>query len=175
MSTSIDFQVVAVPAETFGPLLAMSHDELRARRGRRMLVDRKPGFPCRVSLADAEVGEEVILVEYAHHDADSPYRASGPIFVRANAETAKPSVNELPEMLQFRMLSVRAYDAEGMMCRSEVVEGTELADHIRTVFAEGRVVYLHVHNAKPGCFNCRIERAPADRPPTDRYRTRPAE
>ena len=159
MDAHTDFQVVALPSEAFGELLAMSDDELRARRGRRMIVDHKPGFPCRVSLADAEIGEEVILVDYTHHDADSPYRSSGPIFVRANAETAKPAVNEIPEMLSTRWLSVRAYDDGGMMCGAEVVEGAELAEHIRKVFGDERVAYLHVHNARPGCFNCRVDRA----------------
>lgn len=162
MHANTDFQVVALPAEDFGELLAMSDDDLRANRGRRMTVDRKPGFPCRVSLADAEIGEEVILVDYTHHDADSPYRASGPIFVRANAETAKPAVNEIPEMLQFRLLSVRAYNDQGNMRDACVVEGAELASQIRTFFGDERVAYLHVHNAKPGCFNCKVERV-ADR------------
>ena len=159
MQANTDFQVVALPAEDFGEMLAMSDDDLRARRGRRMIVDHKPGFPCRVSLADAEIGEEVILVDFTHHDVDSPYRASGPIFVRASAETAKPAVNEIPGMLGTRLLSVRAYDDGGMMCGAEVVEGADLAGHIRSSLADDRVAFLHVHNAKPGCFNCRVERA----------------
>lgn len=159
MNANTDFQVVALPAEAFGDLIAMSDDDLRARRGRRIIVDRKPGFPCRVSLADAEIGEEVILVDYTHHDADSPYRASGPIFVRAKAATAQVALNEIPEMLRFRLLSVRAYDEDGIMRSSEVLEGNELPDHIRKVFADDRVAYIHLHNAGPGCYNCRVERA----------------
>lgn len=159
MHAHTDFKVVALPAEDFGDLLAMPDVELRANRGRRMVVDHKPGFPCRVSLVDAEIGEEVILVDYTHHDADSPYRASGPIFVRAKAETARPDVNEIPEMLSTRLLSVRAYDDRGMMRDAEIVEGADLAGHIRASFADDRVAYLHLHNARPGCFNCRVERA----------------
>lgn len=159
MQTATDFQIVALPVEPFAALFAMTEEELRQHRGRRMVADRKPGFPCRVSLADAEIGDEVILVDYAHHDADSPYRASGPIFVRANVESAAPAINEIPEMLGFRLLSVRAYDDGGMMRSSEVVEGAELADHIRAVFGDACVAYLDVHNARPGCFNCRVKRA----------------
>lgn len=161
MHAHTDFKVVALPAEDFGDLLAMPDVELRANRGRRMVVDHKPGFPCRVSLVDAEIGEEVILVDYTHHDADSPYRASGPIFVRAKAETARPDVNEIPEMLSTRLLSVRAYNNRGNMRDACVVEGAELASQIRTYFGDERVAYLHVHNAKPGCFNCKVERASA--------------
>jgi hypothetical protein len=126
-----------------------------------MTADHKPGFPCRVSLVDAEIGEEVILIDYTHQDADSPYRASGPIFVRANAETAKLEINEIPAMLSTRLLSVRAYDERGMMRDAEVVKGADLEERIRAFFANERVAYLHVHNAKPGCFNCRVERASA--------------
>ena len=159
MQTNTDFQVVALPSEAFGELLAMSDDDLRAQRGRRMVVDHKPGFPCRVSLVDAEIGEEVILVDYTHHDADSPYRASGPIFVRAKAGTAKLEVNEIPGMLSTRLLSVRAYNDRGNMRDACVIEGAELASQIRTFFGDERVAYLHVHNAGPGCFNCKVERA----------------
>lgn len=159
MHANTDFQVVALPAEAFVELLALTDDELRARNGRRMVVDHKPGFPCRVSLEDAEIGEEVILVEFTHHDVDSPYRASGPIFVRAKGETATPAVNEIPEMLSKRLLSVRAYNARGNMRDAVVVEGAELEAQIRKFFEDERVEYLHVHNAGPGCFNCRVERA----------------
>ena len=117
------------------------------------------GYPCRVSLIDAEPGETVLLVSFTHHDVTSSYRASGPIFVRANAQTAKPAINEIPEMLRFRLLSIRAYDEEAMMVGSDVVNGSELEEHISRFFADPRIKYLHLHNARPGCFNCRVERA----------------
>ena len=84
------FQLVALPSEQFASLFRQSDAELQARGIRRMLVDAKPGYPCRVSLMDAEVGESVLLIPYTHHDVSSPYRASGPIFVRAGATTATP-------------------------------------------------------------------------------------
>jgi hypothetical protein len=27
------------------------------------------------------------------------------------------------------------------------------------IFSDPAIAYLHVHNARPGCFNCRVERA----------------
>jgi len=153
------FRIVALPSERFDALRAMGEADLRARGARRMRADEKPGFPCRVSLVDAEIGEEVLLLPYTHHDVDTPYRASGPIFVRIEAATARPGVNEVPEMLRSRLLSVRAYDREGTMVGSEVVEGHDLADHIERAFEDPGVGYLHLHNARPGCFNCRVERA----------------
>jgi hypothetical protein len=125
---------------------------------RRVVVDEKPGFPCRVSLADAEVGETVLLLPFTHHDVPSPYRASGPIYVRGGVKAASPAVDEIPEMLRHRLLSVRGYDRGAMLIAAEVVNGTELEATIRGLFASEAVGYLHVHNARPGCFNCRVVR-----------------
>ena len=79
---------VALPSERFASLFDRSDAELQILGIRRTLVDTKPGYPCRVSLMDAEIGESVLLIPYTHHDVSSPYRASGPIFVRAGARTS---------------------------------------------------------------------------------------
>lgn len=154
-----DFRVVALARERFAPLFSMSDGELSARGARRVTVDAKPGYPCRISLADAEPGESVILVPFAHHDVESPYRAEGPIFVRETAATAAPAVNEVPAMLRHRLLSVRAYDGTSMMKDATVCEGTALEQTIEKFFSSPDIAYLHVHNARPGCFNCEVRRA----------------
>lgn len=153
------FQFIAIPSERFAALFSRSDAELRAVGARRIIVDEKPGYPCRVSLADAEVGETVLLLSFTHHNVSSPYRASGPIFVRGGVETANPAAGEIPVMFRHRLLSVRAYDVEAMMVGAEVVNGSELEDVIRRLFADENVSYLHIHNAKPGCYNCRVSRA----------------
>ena len=84
------FQLLAMPYERFEPLFSLSNKELLAMDARRMIADDKPGVPCRVSLVDAEVGETVILLPFTHHDVSSPFRATGPIFVRSGASTADP-------------------------------------------------------------------------------------
>lgn len=152
------FRLVALPKERFAAYFAMSEAELRSHGARRMVVDDKPGYPCRVSLVDAEIGETVVLLPFMHHDVETPYRAGGPIFVRARAETAAPRAGEVPVMFRHRVLSLRGYSAEGMMAAAKVVQGTELEAAIAELFAEREVAYLHVHNAGPGCFNCRVER-----------------
>src|SRR5262245_47167162 len=106
---SNSFQFVALPSERFAALFDQSDAELRAASVRRMIVDEKPGSPCRVSLADAEVGEAVLLLPFTHHDVASPYRASGPIFVRKGVRTAEPAPNEIPLMFRHRVLSLRGY------------------------------------------------------------------
>ena len=51
------FQFVALPSEQFVPLFGRNDSELEAMGARRLVVDENPGFPCRVTPADAEVGE----------------------------------------------------------------------------------------------------------------------
>lgn len=156
---STPFRVIALPAERFAPLFELTDEELGALGARRMVVDARPGFPCRVSLADAEIGETVLALPFTHHEVASPYRSSGPIFVRRGVATAELAPGEIPAMLERRLLSLRAYDAKAMMVRSEVVEGREVAAAIGRQLEDPAVSYLHVHNARPGCFNCRVERA----------------
>ncbi len=157
---SVSFRVLGLPADTFRGLFELDDEELRERGARRMTVDAKPGYPCRVSLVDAEVGEEVILTSFEHHEVDSPFRGEGPIFVRRDATAAQPAIGEIPEMLERRPISVRAYDGEGMMADASVAHGeNELRAAIERMLATHDVAYLHLHNAGAGCFNCRVERA----------------
>lgn len=154
------FRIIALPSETFTPLFKLDDATLRSRGVERQTVAADGGVPCRVSLVDAAAGETVYLLPYVHHDVDSPYRATGPIYVRELGETAYPAVDGIPAMLERRLLSVRGYDARAMMITAEVVEGAGLRETIAALFKDPRIGTLHVHNARPGCFNCRIERAP---------------
>lgn len=157
MTTS--FRVIALPYEPFRPLFDLSDEDLAAAGILRLVVDQTPGTPCRVSLVDAMVGETVLLLPFTHHDVATPFRASGPIYVRKGARRAEPAVNEIPAMFRHRCLSVRAYDARGMLVDSTVVDGSALDTAIREEFANEEADYLHVHNAGPGCFDCVVERA----------------
>jgi len=156
---SVAFRFVALPSEQFASHFMLSDRELEASGARRVVVDEKPGVPCRVSLVDAEIGETALLLPFTHHDVSSPFRASGPIFVRSAARTANPARNEVPEMFRHRMLSVRAYDRAAMMVGAKVVKGTDIEPVIQQFFADAKVSYLHIHNAGPGCYDCRVERA----------------
>ena len=153
-----DFRIVGLPAAQFKPLFSLDDEELAARSARRIRVDAKPGFPCRVSLADAEVGEQVILLPFVHHDVDSPYRASGPIFVRQNATEAQLAPGEVPEVVSRRTMSVRAYDRNNLMLDGTVVAGSELKKHIERLFENPKTQYLQLHNAGAGCYSCKVER-----------------
>jgi hypothetical protein len=114
--------------------------------------------PCRVSLRDAEPGEEVLLVNYAHLAVDNPYNSRFAVFVRAGDQTFD-AVDQVPEQLRRRVLSLRAWDADDMMVGHEVVDGRAVEGAIERLFGDPRTAYVHAHFAGPGCYAARIERA----------------
>lgn len=155
----MSFQIHSLPAEDFADLFALSDTELVKRNACRQIVQSKPGTPCRVSMADAEVGETVILLNYEHQAAHSPYKASHAIFVRENAPQAQLNVGEVPEVLRSRIISLRLFDRHHMMIDADVLQGDELADAVKAAFEDEQVSYAHLHNAKPGCFAAAVTRA----------------
>jgi hypothetical protein len=158
----MDFRISGLPAEPFLPLFAMSDAALHAQGARRVTTTADIGPlapPCRVSLRDAAPGETSILLHYPHHVAPaSPYRATGPIFVRQGVAATATFVNHVPAQQRTRLLSVRAYDAAGFMVDAEVGEGATLETLIERMFRRNDVAYLHAHNARRGCYACRIDR-----------------
>ena len=154
----MDYRITGLSPEPFRALFALDDAALQAHGMRRVIADSKPGFPCRVSLEDAEPGESLPLLPWTHLDAASPYRASGPIFVREAAREQCVVRNAIPGQQRTRLLSVRAYDADGWMHDAEVAEGVQLEALIERFFADPRIAFLHVHNARRGCYACRVDR-----------------
>lgn len=154
----MSFQIHALPMSSFKPLFALSETDLALRNVRRVVADGRPVYPCRVSLQDAKEGEELLLLPYAHHVVGTPYRASGPIYVRQAAEQVLPARDEVPQLLRSRVLSLRAYDRSGMMVWAEVLPGDEVEQGIERLFAIAGTDYIHLHYAKPGCYACRVDR-----------------
>ena len=152
------YAVTSLPAEPFAPLFAMDDETLAARGARRVVADAPLGFPCRVSLDDARPGETLILVHYEHQPASTPFRASHAIFVREGVEPVA-TVDAMPPALRRRLLSLRAFDADGMMRAADIVEGAQADDLIESLFEDPAIAYLHAHYAKWGCYAARIDRA----------------
>lgn len=152
------FHIVGLPLDDFLPLFALGEAALAACGMKRYQADAKPGFPCRVTLADAEPGETVLLLSFRHQPACSPYRASGPIFVRQAAKATALFSDAVPESLRTRLLSLRAYDDAGFIRDAEVTEGRDLETQVERFFADPAVAYLHAHYARRGCYAARIDR-----------------
>ncbi|MDH7448335.1 DUF1203 domain-containing protein [Aquimarina sp. 2201CG14-23] len=153
-----NFQIKAIDQHQISHLFLYADSELRKQNSARIIVDKKPGVPCRVSLEDANIGEEVILFSYQHHNVSSPYKASGPIYVRKNQKNIRLKPNEIPFMLTHRLLSVRGYNDDGIMMNAITVHGIKLLEVIQDFFDNLEIKYLHIHNANPGCYNCHIDR-----------------
>ena len=154
------FQLVGLSESTFHPLFALSDEALATRGARRVFAGEDTGFPCRVSLVDARVGDELILLAFQHQPADSPYRAGGPIFVRRDARQAILQPGEVPPYVSRRLMSLRAYNAADMMIDADVVEGGDVAAKLDAMFADRAVAYIHLHNARRGCYSCLARRVP---------------
>lgn len=154
----MDFRITGLPVEDFTPLLAMDDDELRRVGVTPMIADAPHAYPCRVTLEDAVPGEHVLLLTHAHQPADGPYASSGPIFVRRDATATHIAINRVPGQQRRRLLSVRAYDERNWLVDADVTPGTELESLIGRLFARPEVIYLQVHNARYGCYACRVDR-----------------
>lgn len=121
----------------------------------RVRVDKPNAYPCRRCLQDGEVGETMLLCSYDPFVGGSPYSGPGPIYVH-DRDCAAFVGDAIPDQLTRRLLSVRAYDDRHMLVDADVVEGVELEGTAERLLRGA--TYLHVHNARPGCFAARIDR-----------------
>lgn len=156
---SMPFQIKALPKHTFEHLFELPDSELASINALRIRSTHKPGFPCRVSLADAEIGEDLILTHFEHHSVNTPFRSSHAVYVRRDAVEAFPDENAVPELLRSRMLSVRSFDTGGIMVGADLADGTVLEAAIEKAFQNPSAAYIHLHFAKPGCYAARVNRA----------------
>jgi len=155
----MDFRITGLAAEPFVPLYGLDEAALATRGVRRMTVEASPGFPDRVTMREVEPGGTALLLNHVYQPASTPYRASHAIFVREGARETYDRINEVPEVMRTRLLSLRAFDAEGMMRDADVVDGTTVEPLIARLLANPAVAYIHAHYAKRGCYAGRIERA----------------
>ena len=154
-----DFLLSGIDPAPLRPLFDLDDAGLAAHGAVRRIADSARGFPCRVSLCNAAVGEELLLLPYWHQPAASPYRACGPVFIRRDAVPARLAVNELPPYVALRLLSLRAYDHDDCIVAAEVMEGGQAGDWLRLQLDDPRTAYVHLHSARHGCYLCRADRA----------------
>lgn len=155
----MNFRISGLAAGPFRHLYGLADRELSRHGAMRYVADTTPGFPDRIEMRDAAVGETLLLLNHVCQPADTPYRASHAIFVREGAEETYDRVNEVPPVMRIRLLSLRAYDAGGMMVDADVVEGSDVEALILRLFKSDQVAYIHAHNARRGCYSGRIDRA----------------
>jgi hypothetical protein len=155
----MSFQITGLDAAPFRRFYGLSDEELQSFGVKRLIADKRPGFPDRIELRDAEQGEALLLLNYLHQPADTPYKASHAIFVREWAETPYHGQDETPEVLWIRPISLRAFDDKGDMIDADLTSGGDLKAAIERLFANSEAAYIHAHYAKRGCYAARIDRA----------------
>ena len=101
---TMGFKISALNIDQFSHLFGQDGEALARQGVQRMTVAINPGYPCRVSLQDAEVGEKVLLMNFEHQSMLTPYRSSHAIFVREWATQAVPDKDEVPESFRHRLL-----------------------------------------------------------------------
>ena len=153
------YKISGLDPSQFAHLVGLSDEELSLHGAARMTADGRPSFPCRIQLDDAKAGETLLLVNHVSHEGNNPYRASHAIFVNESAATAAEYQDEIPPALARRILSLRAFDATGMMIDAALVQPGEAEAGIYRLFADEAVDHIDAHNATRGCFAARIERA----------------
>ncbi len=79
--------------------------------------------------------------------------------MREGATETYDRVDEVPEVMRVRPISLRAFDRADLMVDADLVDGRDLEDLIARFLSNPQVVYLHAHYAKRGCYAARIERA----------------
>lgn len=155
----MSFRIIGLDPAEFKHLYGLNNEELCARGVKRYDVTADFGFPDRIEMRDCKVGEHVLLLNYEHLPVDTPYRSCHAIFVREGATTQYNAVNQVPDVIAKRPISLRAFSADGDMLDADLVDGHVIAPLIETMFSNPAVAYLHAHNAKRGCYSARIERA----------------
>ena len=157
----MNYQITGLNRANFVGLFGLSDAELAARSILRLTAEKSATarFPCRISLRDADAGESVLLLNFEHLPVASPYQSRHAIYIRENANDAKLAINEIPEIMLNRPLSIRAFDHAGMLVDADLAMGDNLAPTLERLIAGRGAAYLHVHNAKHGCFVARVDRA----------------
>jgi hypothetical protein len=150
------FVVSGLPPESFEPLFGLPDEELIKHRARRVVVDG-PGYPERIEMRDAEPGEVLLLVNFEHQDADTPFRSCHAVYIREGAD-CRWTGTTIPPVLAKRLLSLRAFSRDGMLIDADVVDGTAAEPVIDRFFTDAAVAYIHAHYARPGCYAARIDR-----------------
>jgi hypothetical protein len=155
----MSFRITGLSPASFSHLFGLP-DHLLARHGaKRCIADRKPGYPDRIEVRDAEPGERLLLLNYTHQPAATPYRASHAIFVREHAAERYDRIDAIPEVLRLRLISLRAFDDRDEMIDGAVLDGADLEAGIEQMFADPAARYLHAHYAARGCYAAWVDRA----------------
>src|SRR5829696_7508597 len=98
----MSFRIRGLAPQPFLPYFAMSPAELEQNRALIVRAD-DDRYPCRVGMRHADIGEEVLLVNFEHQGAATPYRSSHAIYV-ARGSRKWDERDVVPDVLLTRQL-----------------------------------------------------------------------
>lgn len=154
----MNFKISALNPEPFNSLFLLSDTELKHRNILKQTVSEAGSTPCRASLEDADIGDTVLLINYQHINEATPFQASHAIYIREGVKQARPAVNEVPDMIHSRVVSLRSFDSQHMMIDADLGTAEQVASKIRALFSNPCASYLHLHYAKQGCYIAKVNR-----------------
>jgi Protein of unknown function (DUF1203) len=153
------YRITGLSPKPFAALIGADDATLARQGAMRVTATAKPGYPCRVTLDDAEPGETLILLNHVSHDVATPYRSAYAIYVREAAVETATFEDALPPVFANRPMAFRAFDTEGMLRNAALALPGEADAKIRMLFDQPEIAYLHAHNAAHGCFSAKVERS----------------
>lgn len=154
----MSYRIAGLEPDQFKAYFKMDSGELAGHRAVRTVAKTSAGFPCRVSLRDAEEGEELLLINYVNHAVETPYRNAFAIFVRKDASEAAKFSDECPPVFAGRPIALRGYGRHGMLLAARLASPGQADTLIRELLEDTAIAHIDAHNAAHGCFSARIER-----------------
>jgi hypothetical protein len=152
------YRIDGLEPEEFYHLLGLDEHGLAEAGALRVIADSKPGFPCRVTLEDAEPGESLVLFNHVSHDVRTPFRSAYAVYVRENAVAPARYFDEIPPVFDGRALGLRGFDSQGLLRGALLALPGEADCKIRVLLDRSEIESVHAHNAAAGCFVARIVR-----------------
>jgi hypothetical protein len=152
------YQITGLNPQDHVSLFSMSDAELQAINACRVTATAGHGFPCRISLRDADEGDSLILFHHVSHDVQTPYRSAYAVYVREAAVEAATYHDETPPVFDGRPIALRGFDGNGILRDATLAMPGEADAKIRQLFASQDIAYIHAHNAAHGCFSAKVER-----------------
>ena len=152
------YRITGLSPDPFVALIGADDATLAEHGAERVTAAAKPGYPCRITLDDADPGETLILLNHVSHDVATPYRSAYAIFVREAAVETASFEDAVPPVFENRPMAFRAFDKAGMLRNAALALPGEADAKIRALFDQPEIAYLHAHNAAHGCFSATVER-----------------
>lgn len=155
MTTTVAFQVHAIPAETLQAVRDSGTDVSGYPVERLTAAGAEP---LRCCLRTAREGEALILFGYEPPLPPSPYREIGAVFAHAQPCDGPAHTNGYPPDWYGRPQVVRGYDKRGWIQGAVVHDGTLPEEAIATLLDDPDVVQVHSRNVGYGCYMFAITR-----------------